>query len=770
MSAYPILLADSSSQDLEALESSISEAGHSLEKATSLEHVRSLLLEGSFGLVVLSGRDFFEAGTDSILEVIRSSDEFPELLLLAEEEDLEVATALVERGAGDYLARPFSANQLLSAIETSLVKYQVRRERAELESRLDDVRRRFNEASDRQEKLERTLDEGRERIVQDLERENQNLRQKMRHSIDEGTRDLRERLLILEERLADSDRESNRLHEECDRLTDQLSVEREDATKTLRSIQSEASEMRQALEESQRAQERLRSEKETTIRAIRDQADIDRRELVERTSNLEKIREDLQAQLEELASELQEARESRRATEEDTRKLREELREELRITTETLESRDQEYRDLKNRHDDLLKLHKDGGESSHSRIMELEAELRLVREEGRRVRDNADKVRIRLERHLETKDSEIRSMAEERSVLRSRIKTLDDDLHALSREMITKDEEREGLIQELEARARRAERQARELETSRDRRNKRHKEELESLDRKLQDRDREARRLGKENTRLSEYLRSERAELGNRLEASETQIQSLLAAKNALSEELGKRLEDQTGRLERLSRDHDRIAGDHRGMVERLENEVRSLRDALVDRETANEANNLTIQEQERRLQEKDRLIGELTLELRDAKADLGYREEIGGPQKLTPAPSDASEELLEEAPAPRVRIEEDPFDASEEDLAKNAKMDKVKPTVEELNALLGGWGELSAEEEEALPDRPEDFPSEPKSPPELQAPPPLPERDPAPPPPGFGPATYQIESQRPESPAPGTTENPGQASPSEGE
>lgn len=699
MAQYPVLVAEPTPEALEAMRDALQEIGLTVKTADTLEEVRRNLAAEAFALVLISGHEFYSTGTEHLLSTFDGIDPAPELLLVADDDDLDVATSLLERGTGDYLARPFTSNQLVAAVETGVVRFEVRQERAELEGQLDDVRRRFDEASDRQSQLVRSIDEKRDRILDELEEENKELRKKLQSAIQESSRDAAERLSLVEDRLQDTQKECDRLHEESERLTEQLRIEREDRDKSLSEVQAELGEARRLLEESQRKQERQEADFESKSRGLEEQAELDRRESRSQIRHLEETRDALTSQVEDLLGELTQAREARREAEEERRKVKDELMEEVGRLSEDLQVQASDSETYQRRHEDLERVHAESSETARARIIELETERDTAKEEARRSKDNAERVRIRLERHLESKNTELRAMAEERNVLRSRIKNLDDDLRRFAQEVAGKEEERDGLLRDLEGRARRAEKEAREADVARQRAEERHRTALQDHERKITDREREVKRLARENGRLSEYLRTERANLTTRLEASERRIQSLTQAKNMLNDEFGKRLEDQTGRLERLSRDHERIAAEHRQVVDRLEAEVRTLREALGTRESDLEAVVLERERLDRQVHEKDRLIGQLTLESRELRKLLGREADMPGlPAALEGTPDDL-------APDPAaLAVDDIPPDPG---VAPEARPEPIGAAItqEEYDALRGGWGELDLPPEDAADD-----------------------------------------------------------------
>ncbi len=687
MSELPVLLADDDLESIEALRGSIQEAGHPVRTATSLAEIQSALETEALGVLLVTGGRLLHELSPKLTDFFSDVEYPPELLLIVEESDLEVATSLLERHTGDHLVRPFTSNQLMSSIETGQVRITIRRERVELEDRLDDVRRRFDEASERQTQLVKSIDQRRDRILDRLDEENSELRAKLQDAVQEGTREAAERLSLVEDRLNDTQKECDRLHQECDRLTEQLKVERLDHNQMLAEVQRDAAEAHRLLEETQRNIERQRADFESKANSLREQTSLDLREHGNQIRHLEETRVAHEAQIEDLLAELTQARDARKEAEEDRRKLKDELLEKVGELTERLELRDSEAGSIERRHEDLERAHAELLETSQSRTVQLEDELDALRISSREYKESADLVRVRLEKHLEAKNSELRSMAEERSVLRGRIKGLDEDLRQFSSEVASKEEERDSLIRELESRARRAEKEAREFDATRKRNEERHRTEVQNFERKLADREREAQRLSRENSRLAEYLRTERANLSTRLEASERRIQSLMAAKNMLNDEFGKRLEDQAGRLERLTREHERIAEEHRSVVERLEAKVASLKESLTQRESELETAVLERERFERLVSEKDRLVGQLTIEARELRGMLG--RENAGDDLVPPESVDVSEEI---EPDPGVSLE-----------ARGKPLGAVI-TEAEYEALSGGWGDLTEGFEEAAP------------------------------------------------------------------
>jgi DNA-binding response OmpR family regulator len=399
MSEYPVLIADPSPEALEAMRDALQEIGLTVKTADSLEEVRRNLGEATFALVLISGHEFYATGTENLLSTMDGADPAPELLLVANDDDLEVATSLLERGTGDYLARPFTSNQLVAAVETGVVRFEVRQERAELEGQLDDVRRRFDEASDRQSQLVRSIDEKRDRILDELEEENKELRKKLQSAIQESSREAVERLTLVEDRLDDTQKECDRLHDECERLTEQLRIEREDHDKVLSEVQGELGEARRLLEESQRKQERQQADFESKTKGLKEQSEIDSRESRGQIRHLEETRDALQSQVEDLLQELTQAREARREAEQERRKVKDELMEEVSRLSEELQVRSSDSESYKRRHEDLERVHAESSESSRARVIELENERDSAKEEERRAKDNAERVRIRLERH-----------------------------------------------------------------------------------------------------------------------------------------------------------------------------------------------------------------------------------------------------------------------------------------------------------------------------------------------------------------------------------
>lgn len=113
-----LLLVDDEPSIRKPLAAVLGNAGYRVTTAADAAEARAQLQAGAFDLAIL---DIMMPGEDglSLARFIRANGDLPIILLTARAEDIDRIVGL-EMGADDYLAKPFSARELLARIKAIL--------------------------------------------------------------------------------------------------------------------------------------------------------------------------------------------------------------------------------------------------------------------------------------------------------------------------------------------------------------------------------------------------------------------------------------------------------------------------------------------------------------------------------------------------------------------------------------------------------------------------------------------------------------------------
>lgn len=121
-----ILLVDDSEVTLDVLERNLSSLGYSVAKALSAREAMEKLAEGGFDLVVTDLRMPGMSGLD-LVKHVRESLPDTAVMMITGYATIEGAVEAVKTGAEEYLAKPFTDEELKCAVERVLAKLSAQR-------------------------------------------------------------------------------------------------------------------------------------------------------------------------------------------------------------------------------------------------------------------------------------------------------------------------------------------------------------------------------------------------------------------------------------------------------------------------------------------------------------------------------------------------------------------------------------------------------------------------------------------------------------------
>lgn len=132
-----ILLVDDAPEALEVLGRNLASAGYSVAVASSVGQAEARLREDPVDLVITDLRLPGPNGLD-LVRWVRQHCGDTEVIMITGYATVEGAVEAVKSGAEEYLAKPFTAEELLAAVERALGKLETsrRRQRGELPGRL----------------------------------------------------------------------------------------------------------------------------------------------------------------------------------------------------------------------------------------------------------------------------------------------------------------------------------------------------------------------------------------------------------------------------------------------------------------------------------------------------------------------------------------------------------------------------------------------------------------------------------------------------------
>ena len=123
-----ILLVDDSPETLEVLERNLADHGFAISKALNASDAMESLRESAADLVITDVRMPGMSGMD-LLRHLRENHPDMEIMLITGYATIEGAVEAVKTGAQEYLAKPFTADELLAAVGRALEKLHAARAR-----------------------------------------------------------------------------------------------------------------------------------------------------------------------------------------------------------------------------------------------------------------------------------------------------------------------------------------------------------------------------------------------------------------------------------------------------------------------------------------------------------------------------------------------------------------------------------------------------------------------------------------------------------------
>lgn len=132
-----ILVADPDPRALRDLESLLSERGYELASAHDLSEALMPVVEGHVDLI-LADLSLPGGGGMELLDQVRTSHPDTAVVLLSAFGSVHDAVQAMQRGAADFLGKPFARDQVLLAVDRALEKTALKRENQELKLALDD--------------------------------------------------------------------------------------------------------------------------------------------------------------------------------------------------------------------------------------------------------------------------------------------------------------------------------------------------------------------------------------------------------------------------------------------------------------------------------------------------------------------------------------------------------------------------------------------------------------------------------------------------------
>jgi two-component system response regulator HydG len=132
-----ILVVDDQPSLRRTLSITLSRAGHSVEEASSGGEAKTKVEQTIFDLVIT---DLRMEGVDgvAVLDAVKARDTETEVLVVTAFGTIESAVDCVRRGAFDYLAKPFTPDQVLHAVSMALERRRLRTEVRYLSRQLED--------------------------------------------------------------------------------------------------------------------------------------------------------------------------------------------------------------------------------------------------------------------------------------------------------------------------------------------------------------------------------------------------------------------------------------------------------------------------------------------------------------------------------------------------------------------------------------------------------------------------------------------------------
>jgi DNA-binding NtrC family response regulator len=121
-----ILIVDDSRDTLEVLERNLVGAGYLVFVATGVVEAIELMRQEQVDLVITDLKMPKHSGLE-VVRYVRENLQDTEVMMITGYPSVEGAVAAVKTGAEEYLAKPFTAEELLGAVERALEKLQLRR-------------------------------------------------------------------------------------------------------------------------------------------------------------------------------------------------------------------------------------------------------------------------------------------------------------------------------------------------------------------------------------------------------------------------------------------------------------------------------------------------------------------------------------------------------------------------------------------------------------------------------------------------------------------
>lgn len=134
-----ILLVDDEESILTVLKNLLTLRGHTAVPATNIEQALSLFQsDTTFDAILTDIRMPGQTGLDLLAKIRESEPELPVLVMTGYGE-YQIAVEALRKGATDYLEKPFSADELFSALERSLESHRLRRMNREYQLHLEQM-------------------------------------------------------------------------------------------------------------------------------------------------------------------------------------------------------------------------------------------------------------------------------------------------------------------------------------------------------------------------------------------------------------------------------------------------------------------------------------------------------------------------------------------------------------------------------------------------------------------------------------------------------
>ncbi len=132
-----ILIVDDEEAHAEATAEALSRSGHACAVVTSGEEALQRLESGEYHVVVT---DLVMQGIDGlgVLDAARKQNPKPEVILMTAHATVQTCKEALQKGAADYIEKPFDIGELRAVVEKAAEKAQLARRNVELEKQIDE--------------------------------------------------------------------------------------------------------------------------------------------------------------------------------------------------------------------------------------------------------------------------------------------------------------------------------------------------------------------------------------------------------------------------------------------------------------------------------------------------------------------------------------------------------------------------------------------------------------------------------------------------------